>query len=118
NRLVAVAVFILTVAFIFLISFVNVSPTAFHLLPNQKATVRIISDADFEYVSQIQTERQRARVRQEIPPVYRINLDDLDRFEAQIREIIEVLNRLDSTWQSLSETERLKELTAAVDAVN
>ncbi len=118
SKMVTLAVFVLTVAAIFIISFVGVSPAAFHILPNQEATIRIIADSDFSYQSALLTARKRERLLKEIAPVYRVDLSNLDRFDPQIRQILNEMNALEARWPELSEPERLRELTQIAEAAN
>ncbi|MGH8017345.1 MAG: hypothetical protein ACREIA_03505, partial [Opitutaceae bacterium] len=118
NKVVTVALFVLTVAAIFIISFVGVSPAAFHILPNQEATIRIIADTDFSYQSALLTARKKERLLKEVAPVYRVDQSALERFDPQIRQILSEMNALEARWQELSEPERLQELTNIADAAN
>lgn len=110
NRLVALAVFVLTVAAIFTISFVGVSPIAFRIVPHRMATIRIVADAEFTYHSKILTERARNRKANEVPPVFHVDHAKAAAFESHIRRLVDALNRLDPTWSSLSKEERRREL--------
>ncbi|BET69002.1 hypothetical protein ASA1KI_39200 [Opitutales bacterium ASA1] len=115
SKVVAFAVFVLTVAAIFIVSFVGVGPAAFHILPNQEATIRIIADSDFSFTSAIQTTRNRERLLREVPPVYRVDLEPTDRFETHVRQVLADLNTLDDRWATLSEAERLRELSTIAE---
>jgi membrane-associated HD superfamily phosphohydrolase len=116
SKVVAFAVFVLTVAAIFIVSFVGVGPAAFHILPNQEATIRIIADSDFSFTSAIQTARNRERLLREVPPVYRVDLEPTDRFEMHVRQVLADLNTLDDRWATLSEAERLRELSTIAES--
>lgn len=117
NRVVALAIFVLTVAAIFTISFVGVNPTSFRILPGQTATVRIVADTSFAYTSEILTKRARERIISEIPPVFRVDLTQANQFEERVRALLQALKRLDARWATLNEAERLRELeTIAAEA--
>lgn len=118
NRLVALGVFVLTVAAIFTISFVGVSPTAFRIVANQTATIRIVADASFSYKSEIQTERARARKASEIPPVFTVDHSKAEAFEQRIRGVIAGLNQLDQQWPELDKEARLRELEKIATAAS
>lgn len=118
SRLVAAGVFVLTVASIFTISFVGVSPAAFRILPDQEATVRLTADSDFSYESALLTARKRERLLKEVPPVFRVNLAPADQFSGEIRHLLSEMGQLDERWSSLPETGRLTELTRIADAAN
>src|SRR5690606_22292839 len=102
NRLVTLAIFLLTVAAIFIISFVGVSPTAFRILEGQTASIRIVADADFSYTSAILTRRARERIASEIPPVCKVDLTEANQHEEQVRKLLAELNKLEPTWATLS----------------
>ena len=111
-------VFVVTVAAIFIISFVGVNPAAFHILPNQEATIRIIADTDFTYHSALLTARKKERLLKEVPPVYRIDLSTMERFEAQVRQLLAKMNALDERWRTLSDADRLHVLAAIAEEAN
>lgn len=116
NRLVALAVFFLTVAAIFTLSFVGVNPTAFRIIANQTATIRIVADANFSYPSKILTERARERKANEIPMVFTVDHTVAKEFEQQIRGVLEALRQLDAVWAELGEAERSRRLEGIVDS--
>lgn len=115
---VKLGVFVSTVLAIFVISFVGVSPAAFNILPNQIATIRLIADTDFSYQSAILTERAKERQLKQVPPVFRIDLSEIESFERQERNLLVELNQLDTRWAGLNEADRLRELTQIADAAN
>jgi membrane-associated HD superfamily phosphohydrolase len=118
SRFVASAVFVLTVAAIFTISFVGVSPAAFRILPDQQATVRLKADQPFSYKSEILTARKRERLLEEVPRVFRIDKGPIDEFEKQIRQVLGELDHLDPTWATLSQADRFSALARIADAIN
>jgi hypothetical protein len=115
NRVVAIGVFVLTVAAIFTLTFVGVSPSGFQILPGQIATIRISAETEFSYESKILTERKRERLLMEVPPVYEIDRQPLLRFEAEFRRLMEDLDGLDARWPAASDVQRLGDLTALAD---
>ncbi|MGH7995723.1 MAG: HD family phosphohydrolase [Opitutaceae bacterium] len=91
NRVVAVLIFILTVAAIVAISSLGMTSFNLPVLPNQIATVRVVADRSFSYVSAEKTQEAREQMVARVPPVYRIDLNPLKQFE---RSAHDLLNRL------------------------
>ncbi len=87
SRLVAIALFVATVAAIVVVSFVGVTNRTLPVLPNQLASVRIVAALPFEYESKVKTEQARLRVAERVPPVYRIDPEPLRRFEQHLGEL-------------------------------
>lgn len=115
SRLVAVALFVATVAAIVLISFVGVSNRTLPVLPNQIAPVRIVASIDFDYESAEKTEAARERLGERVPPVFRIDPEPLTRFEQHLTELVASL----APYADADEAQRnafLVEATAAYDA--
>lgn len=88
SRSIAALIFIATVAAIVLISFVGVHTVNVPVLPNQTASVRIVSSASFSYVSAERTRALREQIRDRVPPVYRLEFEPLRQFEANIRTLL------------------------------
>ena len=88
SRLVAVALFVATVAAIVLISFVGVTNRNLPVLPNQLASVRIAAAIPFQYESAEKTRVARERLSERVPPVYRIDPEPLRRFELHLTELL------------------------------
>ncbi|MCX6937323.1 MAG: HDIG domain-containing protein [Verrucomicrobia bacterium] len=88
SRLAATALFIATVAAIVLISFAGVVNRTLAVLPNQLASVRISAAIPFSYESAEKTRAAQERLRERVPPVYRIDPEPLQRFELHLSELV------------------------------
>jgi len=118
SRAVTTAIFVGTVATIFLVAFVGVNPAAFHILEGQQATARITAESEFSYPSPIQTQRKRERVAREVPQIYSVDMTRFDQFRQQVLRLGREFQRLDATWATLPEADRLSELTILADTIN
>ncbi len=96
SRIVAIGLFLATVALIVLVSFVGVTNRTLPVLPNQLATVRIVAALDFTYESRIRTELARERLAERVPPVFRIDPEPLRRFETDLAALIAAADPADS----------------------
>ena len=115
SRLVAVALFVATVAIIVLVSFVGVTNRTLPVLPNQIASVRIVASVPFSYESTEKTRAARDRLSERVPPVYRIDPEPLRRFEVHLADLIAALE----PYSGLPPEQRnqlLREATAAYNA--
>ncbi len=88
SGIVAVALFIATVVAIVLISFAGVVNRTLAVLPNQLASVRISAAIPFSYESAEKTRAAQERLRERVPPVYRIDPEPLQRFELHLSELV------------------------------
>lgn len=91
SRLVAIALFVATVAAIVLVSFVGVTNRTLPVLPNQLSSVRIVAALPFTYESKLKTDAARARLAERVPPVFRIDPEPLRRFELHLTEVATAL---------------------------
>ena len=114
SRVVAALIFILTVAAIVLISFVGINTLNLPVLPNQLASVRIVSSAAFSYESEEKTRQLREQMLNRVPPVYRLEFEALRQFETNIRDLLTQLEKIEKE-HSAPEPRRLA-VIAAVDA--
>jgi putative nucleotidyltransferase with HDIG domain len=103
SRLVAVALFVATVVAIVLISFAGVVNRTLPVLPNQVASIRIVAAIPFSYESAERTRAARERLRERVPPVFRIDADPLNRFEIHLTELITALEPYASLAPELRE---------------
>jgi cyclic-di-AMP phosphodiesterase PgpH len=117
SRLIAVLIFCATVGAILLISFVGVSTATLAVLPNQLASVRIVSSTSFNYVSQEKTQVTKDQRRNKVPPVYRLELEPLRQFETHLHELAAQLDRIDRE-RAKDSPERKAAIAEAVDAFN
>jgi putative nucleotidyltransferase with HDIG domain len=115
SRLIAGLIFVATVAAIVLISFVGVNTASLPVLPNQHASVRIVASAPFSYPSAEKTRIALDQIKNRVPPVYRIEFESLHQFEANIRELLVQLEKLDhdhpANIPSISRQTALADLT-------
>lgn len=94
SRVVAFLLFIITAGAIGYLSFIGVSSAGPQLLPNQIAPMRITAAEEFSYESRVQTEREREKVRRQVPPAFRIDMEPYQRFSARIRVFLDEINAL------------------------
>ncbi len=120
SRLIALLIFIATVASIVLISYVGVSTVNQPVMPGQIANIRLTASADFSYVSQEKTRQSRERLTDRIPPVYRLDQAPFQRFASDLTDLFAQLETYErqhpASAPSLSN--RKQALAALVDAFN
>ena len=114
SRVVAVALFVATVAAIVLVSFVGVTNRTLSVLPNQIASVRIAAAIPFSYESAEKTLAAQERLRERIPPVYRIDPEPLRRFESHLNQLLDSL----APYAALAPLERATFLAESVAVFN
>ncbi len=88
SRLIAVLIFVVTVAAIVVISSVGVSTLNVSVLPNQVATARVTALVPFSFESAEKTRAAREQFLNRVPPVYRLDTEPLRRFEAAARMLL------------------------------
>ena len=98
SRMVAILIFVATVAAIVVISFVGVTSATLPVLPNQLAMVRIVASAPFTYESKLKTELSREQLRNRVPPVYRLEFGPEEQFEASFRDLLAALDKLEQDY--------------------
>lgn len=120
SRLVAVLIFVATVAAIVLVSAVGVSTDQIPVLPNQLATVRIVASTPFAYESAERTRLVREQLRSRVPPAYRLEFEPLNRFSAALRDLLRDLAAYEKAHPTprIPPTDRQAELEALVEAFN
>lgn len=91
SRLIAVLIFIVTVAAIVLISSAGVSTLDAPVVVDQVATSRIVALVPFSYESAEKTRAAREQFLDRVPPVYRLDTESLHRFEAAARMLLSQL---------------------------
>jgi cyclic-di-AMP phosphodiesterase PgpH len=67
-------------ALIIEVCFVGLSPAGPQVVKNQYARSRIIAEMPFSYTSEIETERAKAEIRQQTPPVYKLDQTPVENF--------------------------------------
>src|SRR5580658_7959233 len=88
SRLVAGLIFVVTVAAIVLISSAGMRVLDLPVLPNQIAPVRIVAGVPFTYVSTERTQAEREQRLAALPPIYKLDMAPLERFEGAARELL------------------------------
>jgi hypothetical protein len=81
SRLVAGLIFVVTVAAIVIVSSAGMRVLDLPVLPNQIAPVRIVAGFPFTYVSTERTQAEREQQLAALPPLYKLDMAPLDRFE-------------------------------------
>ncbi len=106
SRYVAVLLFLLTVIGIGYLSFIGVSTAGPQLLPNQIAPMRVIASHSFSYESRVQTEDLREDLQQQVPPVFRIDMQPYQSFSSTIRTLLAEIDKLAEQVKDLPGPER------------
>lgn len=120
SRLVTLLIFAATTAAIVLISFVGISTANLPVLPNQIASLRIVASAPFSYPSSEKTRLAGEQVRDRLPPVYRLDFESLNQFEAHLRELLASLETFEHEHpeSNILSAKRRDDFAALVDAFN
>ncbi|HND62810.1 MAG TPA: HDIG domain-containing protein [Opitutaceae bacterium] len=120
SRAVAIVIFVATVALIVLISSVGLTTLNVPVLPNQLATARVVANAAFTYESAERTAALREQVANRVPPVYRLDMEPYQRFDAAARELLARLEALEQRYPPGTPllNQRRADLAAAVEAFN
>ena len=120
SRLVAVLIFVVTVSAIVIISSVGMTTLNLPVMPNQIATVRVISSIPFTYVSDEKTKAERDQFLYRVPPVYRLDFEALHHFEAAARDFLARINAFERAHPlgAPSLTDRHQALTALAEDFN
>ena len=88
SRLVAAAIFVITVVAIVLISSAGVTTLNVPILPDQVAAVHVTASAAFTYESAEKSRTARDQFLDRVPPVYRLDPEPFRRFEAAARTLL------------------------------
>jgi putative nucleotidyltransferase with HDIG domain len=120
SRLVAAAIFVITVAAILLISSAGINTLNVPVLPNQLATVRVVASAPFEYESAEKTAAAREQMLHRVPPVYRLDFEPLTQFESAARDLLARLEAFERDHPALPAAflSRRAELAALAEEFN
>lgn len=100
NRLVSVAIFVLTVVAIVAISSSGLNPVILPVQAGQLAQARVVAVESFSYESEIAAAQARERALTRIPPAYRIDDTPLTRFTEAAGHLLAGLERLGPTRPS------------------
>jgi putative nucleotidyltransferase with HDIG domain len=120
SRAVAMLIFFATVTAIVLISSAGLTTLNVPVLPNQLATVRVVARTAFTYESSEKTAALREQMTNRVPPVYRLDQEPFQRFEAAAHDLLVQLEAFERTHPanvSLVGNGR-SDLAAVVDAFN
>lgn len=96
SPVVAVLIFIVTVAAIVVISSAGISTLNAPVLINELASSRISALVPFSYESAARTQAARDQLVNRLPPVYRLEFEPLRRFEAACHKLLEQLAELEA----------------------
>jgi cyclic-di-AMP phosphodiesterase PgpH len=120
SRLVAGLIFVVTVAAIVIVSSAGMRVLDLPVLPNQIAPVRIVAGFPFTYVSTERTQAEREQRLAALPPIYRLDMAPLDRFEGAARELLGKLAAFEAEHpdQSAMFFDRRRALSALADEFN
>jgi cyclic-di-AMP phosphodiesterase PgpH len=88
SRAVSGLIFVVTVAAIVIVSSAGMRVLDLPVLPNQVAPVRIVAGVPFRYVSTQKTRAARDQVLSRLPPIYRLDMAPLERFENSARLLL------------------------------
>jgi putative nucleotidyltransferase with HDIG domain len=120
SRLVAALIFVITVTSIVLISYEGVGTAHLPVLPGQIASVSVHASLPFSFRSKEQTQLLREQVKNRVPPVYRLEFAPFNRFELQIRGLLDRLKVYEHDFpkDTPSFASRKQALAAIVDNFN
>jgi cyclic-di-AMP phosphodiesterase PgpH len=96
SRVVSGLIFIVTVSAIVVISSARMRVIDLPVLPNQISPVRIVAGVPFSYVSTEKTRSEREQRLSGLPPIYRLDLAPLERFEGAARLLLARLAAFDA----------------------
>ncbi len=94
---IALLIFFATVTLIVLISSVGLTTLNLPVLPHQVATVRVVAGDAFTYESAERTAALREQVATRVPPVYRLDPEPFQRFQAAAHDLLVQLEALERT---------------------
>jgi len=117
SRLVAVLIFVVTVAAIVVVSSAGMRVLDLPVLPSQVAPVRIVAGVPFSFVSAERTRSAREQALSRLPPIYRLDTEPLERFEGAARALLAKLAAFEAAHPDPSALffDRRKALAAIAD---
>lgn len=89
------------------ICFVGLSPAGPQILENQIARIRIVSEFDFNYISEIETEKARNARSRLVKPIYKIEMAPYERFARYVNRLITDLPKLEEQLAAAEEEDRM-----------
>ncbi|MDA9764239.1 MAG: HDIG domain-containing protein [Opitutales bacterium] len=98
------------VALTILLAFTGVTPAGIQVQKDQESRVRVVAEKDFSYVSELQTARQMELEKQQIPPVYRLDMGSYETFRDQITDLVQDINQLETDIAELTNDEKLEQV--------
>ncbi len=102
NSLLTLLLFIIFSGCCILICFVGLSPAGPQIIEDQIARTHIVSEFKFSYTSEILTNLKIEKRRKRVPPIYRLDFEDYNKFNKYITRFIESLHELGIENDSLS----------------
>lgn len=103
RRFFAITLVVLILSIIvYSICFIGKSPVVPHIVSKNKiAQVQIVSPFDFTYVSEIQTQANRDRSAERIPPLYKINKTAITNGAENIKKIVAIFDNEQQKYSEL-----------------
>jgi hypothetical protein len=120
SRLVSVLIFVVTVAAIVVVSSAGMKVLDLPVLPGQLAPVRIVAGFPFTYVSTEKTQAARDLEISSLPPIYRLDMAPLERFQDAARALLAKLAAFEAQHPDPNALffDRRKALAALADEFN
>lgn len=120
SRYVSVLIFVFTVAAIMFITYEGVDTARLPMLTGQVASVSIHASVPFSYVSKEQTMLEQQRMRDRVPPVYKLEFAPYHNFETAIRWLLDSLESYEKEYPRRAPAidNRRKALATIVDEFN
>ena len=115
RRLTALILFSTTVALI-LIGFWGQAPSGPRVSIDQVARTRVIAELPFTYISKIQTEREKDRLRKQVPPVYSVDYQHFSDFEVFINELNDFILEFSKANRNLPKSQQEVKLEEELNA--
>jgi len=113
SRLVTALIFFTTVAAIVAISSAGLNTAHLPVLQGQVATVRITASLPFTYESALRTAAAQAQVLERVPPVYRLDTAQLQKFSTALRQLHDRALEIDTLPVALDAEDDLREIEEA-----
>ena len=101
SRRITTLILFSTTAALILISFWGQAPSGPRVSIDQVARTRVIAELPFHYISKIQTEVEKDRIRKQVPPVYSVNYQHFSDFEVFINELNDLIFNFSKTNRKL-----------------
>ncbi len=102
---------------VFFLCSVQQSASVLQILPGKEARKNVTARIDFEYKSEIKTNALIEIQKRRIIPIYKINLEDYEKFEASIVGLLTNFNKLDEGWRELADDGKNEAVTQLTDSL-